>query len=108
MSRFVEYDPSRGMAIYEDMYDNHLQVHYEEDVEPLLELAKYERNNGLADRPKEDMQLYARIPAVIIYKLKNEYGVDIFEKDHFKKALDIINRDFPYLRVTNKWHAVRN
>lgn len=108
MSRFVDFDPARGMATYEDMYDGHLQIHYEEDVEPLLELTKYERNNGSADRPKEEMQLYARIPAVIIMELKNKHGVDIFNKDHFHKALSIINVDYPYLRSTNKWHRVKN
>lgn len=108
MAKFVDYDPSRGMAMYEDMYDNRLQIHYEQDVEPLLDLTRYERNNGLADNKKDEMRLYARIPAVIIYKLKNEYGVDIFDKNDFKKALDIINRDFAYLKCTTMHHAVRN
>jgi hypothetical protein len=109
LSKFVEYDPLRGIETREDSYEGRLQVHYRQDVEPVLELNKYERNNGLTDKGiKEDFWLYARIPAVVILKLLYEYGVDINNKDHFKKALDIINRDFPYLKTTEKHHSVKH
>lgn len=107
MAKFVEYDPARGMGIYEDMYDNHLQVHYREDVEGVLELNKYERNNQVHDKGiKQEFWHYARIPAVIIMKLKIEHGIDIFDKNDFKKSVEVINRDYPYLKTTDKHHTV--
>ena len=111
MAKFVDYDPARGMATYEDMYDGKLQVHYREDVEPLIELAKHERINGLADttaRKKEDMRLYARIPAVVIMELRFKHGIDIFDKNDFKKAVEMFNREYPYLKCTDMHHTVTN
>jgi len=111
MPTFLDYDPLRGLEQWQDSTygDNRLQIHYRQDVEPVLELAKTERINGLTDKGiKNDMWLYARIPPVVILKLKYEYGVDIFKKDHMKKAFEIINRDFPYLKTTKKRHTVKD
>jgi len=111
MAQFLDYDPLRGMAEYQDSTygDNRLQIHYLQDVESVLELAKTERINGLADIGKkpDDIRLYARLPPVIILKLKYEYGIDIFKKDHLAKAIDIINRDFPMFKTTEKHHDLR-
>lgn len=112
MAQFLEYDPLRGLAQYQDNYHGHLQIHYRQDVEPILELAKYERLNGLADKhgkdAKQDVYLYARIPPVTILEMKYKHGVDIFNRDHLKKALDLINREYPALKCTEKHHAIRN
>lgn len=108
MAKFVDID-DRGVETYEDMYDGKLQVHYRQDVEPILERNKMLRINGLTDKGiKQDMWLYASIPPVIILKLKFEYGIDIFNKDHMKKAIDVINRDFPYLKTTEKHHSIKH
>lgn len=110
MAQFLDYDPDRNMEQWQDSTygDNRLQVHYRQDVEPILELAKEERNNGLTDRGiKNDLWLYARIPPVVILKLKYEYGVDIFNKNHLKRAFDLINTEFPYLKTTEKHHDLR-
>ncbi len=106
MSKFVELD-DRGVETHEDMYENHMQVHYRQDVEPILQVAREERLNGLTDSGiKRDMWLYARIPPVIILKLKFEHGIDIFDKNHMKRAVDIINQHYPYLKTTEKTHRL--
>ena len=108
MAQFLDFDPLRGVASYEDVYEGRHQLHYRQDVEPVLELAKTERLNGRADRAgkKQDLYLYARIPPVVILKLKYEYGVDIFKRDHMKKAMQLINEHFPYLKCTDKTHTL--
>lgn len=111
MSRFVEYDPTTGVEMLEDVYDTRQQFHYRQDVEPLLDLTKKERDYGLTDHGiKKDLWLYARIPPVIILEMKHRWGVDIFSKDkgHLKKALDIINEHYPHLKCTEKHHEIRN
>lgn len=116
MAQFLDYDPIRGVEQLEDTTDvggrGRLQIHYRQDVEPILDLAKYERNNGLADKhgkeSGQDIYLYARIPPVIILKLKYEYGVDVFKRDHMKRAFEIINRDFPLLKCTDKTHNMKH
>lgn len=106
MAKFVDLD-ERGVATYEDMNDGHLQVHYRQDVEPVLELAKTERINGLTDYGiKNDMWLYARIPPVIILEMKFKHGIDIFKRDHMRKAFELINREYPYLKCTEKRHTL--
>jgi hypothetical protein len=110
MSKFVDYDPARGVAMYEDKTtDNRVQYHYQQDVEPLLEVTKQERINGLTDKGiKNDLWLYARIPPVVIMELKNKHGVDIFKRDHLKKAMTLINTEYPYCKTTEKHHSIRN
>lgn len=110
MAQFLDYDPLRGLAQYQDSTygDNRLQIHYKQDVEKLLELTKTERDNGLTDKGiKNDMWLYARIPPVVILELKYKYGVDIFKKDHMKKAMYLINTEYPHLKTTSKTHTVK-
>jgi hypothetical protein len=111
MAQFVEYDPLRGVAQYEDRTQGgNLQLHYRQDVEPILEVAKYERDNGIADRMgkenKQDIYLYARIPPVVILKLKYEHGLDLFNRNHLKRVMEVINSDYPYLKCTDKVHRI--
>lgn len=109
MARFVDYDPDRGVETWEDMYDGKLQIHYRQDVEPVLEYTKMLRNSGLADQGiKRDMWHYAQIPPVVIMEMRFKHGVDVFNRDHEKKVFELINREYPHLRTTNKWHWVKN
>jgi hypothetical protein len=109
MSRFVDYDPTRGVETWEDMYDGKLQIHYRQDVEPVLEYTKALRNSGLADQGiKRDMWHYAQIPPVVIMEMRFKHGVDIFNRDHEKKVFELINREYPHLKTTNKNHWVKN
>ncbi len=109
MAKFVDLD-DRGVATYEDMtVDNKLQIHYQQDVEPILELSKYERVNGLTDKGiKNDMWLYARIPPVVILEMRFKHGVNIFDRNHQARAVDLINREYPYLKTTEKHHGIKH
>jgi hypothetical protein len=74
-----------------------------------LELTALERNGGLTDYGiKQDIWLYARIPPVVILELKYKYGVDIFKRDHLKRALTLINTEYPHLKCTEKTHTIKN
>jgi hypothetical protein len=109
MSKFVDFDPLRGLATYEDMNDNHLQVHYRQDVEPLLEYTKTLRNEGATDSGiKNEMWHYAQIPQVVILEMRFKHGVDIFNKNHTKRVFELINREYPHLKTTEKMHWVKN
>jgi hypothetical protein len=110
LAKFVDYDPDRGVETWEDSYEGKLQIHYRQDVEPLLDLAKQERNYGLADKrvngKTDDIRLYARIPAVTIMEMRFKHGVDIFNKDHLKRAVELINREYPNLKATTMTHRI--
>jgi hypothetical protein len=111
MASLVDIDPMRGVETWADGDEsNRLQVHYRQDVEPILELAKYERNNGLSDQryKKTGMALYARIPPVIILELRHKYGVDIFKRDHLRRAMQLIESEYPALKCTDRTHGLRS
>jgi hypothetical protein len=109
LATFLDYDPERGVEQWQAIEDGNLKIHTRQDVEPLLDLTAIERNNGLTDYGiKKDLWLYARIPPVVILELKYKYGVDIFKKDHLKRALTLINTEYPYLKCTEKTHSIRN
>lgn len=109
MAKFVDYDPDRGVETLEDSYEGRLQIHYRQDVEPVLERNKMLRNDGLTDHGiKNDLWLYASIPPVIILEMRFKHGVDIFKRDHMKRAFELINREYPYLKTTEKHHALKH
>ena len=108
MAKFVDID-DRGVQTDEDMDDGHLQLHYRQEVDSILEVAKTERINGLTDHGiKKDLWLYARIPPVIILEMRFKHGVDIYKRDHLKKAFELINREYPYLKTTDKRHTLHH
>jgi hypothetical protein len=114
VAQILDWDPLRGLQQLEDTDGpggtGRLQIHYRQDVEPILELAKIERINGLADKhgkeSKQDVYLYARIPPVVILKLKYEHGIDIFskDKDQLRKAMKVIDEHYPAVKCTEKVH----
>ncbi len=110
MAKFVDYDPQRGLATYEDMdSSNKLQIHYRQDVEPLLDYTRTLRNEGATDKGiKNDLWHYAQIPQVVILEMRFKHGVDIFNKNHTKRVFELINREYPHLKTTEKMHWVKN
>ena len=111
MASFLEYNPQTGVQQWVDVdHNNRLQVHYEQDVEPLIDLASHERNGNYSDTAwrKTGLALYARIPPVTVLELKHKYGVDLLsgKKDHMARALRIIDQDYPKLKCTEKQHRV--
>jgi hypothetical protein len=110
MPKFLDYDPVRGLYQYEDRTQGgNLQLHYRQDVEPVLDLAQYERNNGLADKAgkKQEFYLYARIPPVIQLEMKYKYGVDIHDRNDLKRAFELINREYPRFKCTDRQHFLK-
>lgn len=107
MSQFLDYNEAFGVTSYHDQTrDGKLQLHFEQDVEPVLEYAKALRNDSLTDGGiKKDWWLYAIIPPIVILQLRHR-GINIYRKADFKRAFDIINRDYPYLKTTAKKHTV--
>lgn len=113
MSKFLEYDPVRGMHMSMDYHhaDQTQQIHYKQDVEPVFELARAERTTGAPEAMAkkkykwgEEIYLYARLPPVIIYELKHKYGCDIFKRDHMKRAMELINEHYPKFKCSEKNH----
>ena len=106
MPKFLDYNPARG-TWYEEDYDHTEDkyiVHIKQDVEPVLEVAKAERNSGINDKVG-DFSKYAIIPAHVEVELRQK-GINIYNQHQTKELLREINRNYPYLKTTNLKHEL--
>lgn len=104
MSKYYEYNPHNGVTEIEDYsIDGKVTVYQQEDVQPVIEQCKIERDLGLADKGiKKNLWLYARIPTTVCYELIKK-GLDPFDKNVSAKRLEQeIDQNYPYLKTTSK------
>ncbi len=107
--RVLDYDPMTGVTTYFD-YDHATDTTLlgsEQDVSLLLDANKALQNDEEYTKQgiKQGWWQYASYPAIIIEKWLNEYGVNVFNKDHGKKVFELTNRpEYRYLKTTTKMH----
>jgi hypothetical protein len=110
MSEFFDYNPNRGTwyEVDEDAQSGGMFIHTKQDVQPIIDHATAIRNSGLAEKKarKTDFLHYATIPAHVELEIKEKYGISIYDKHETKKLLQIINRDYPYLKTTEWTHNI--
>lgn len=96
-TQYHHFDPVTGITTIETV----------QNVEPYLERNKILRNDEDYSRRgiKNEMWHYASIPNQVIEKIRQDHGLDVFNKDHSKAVLRIINTEYPYLKVTTKHHG---
>lgn len=110
MPDFFHYDPVTGVRELFD-YDEATgvaTVRREQDVQPFIDHAQRVRNAGLSDahhkaNGQDYFTHYAIIPPVVQMALL-ERGIDIHNPAQTRELLQVINRDYPYLKVTEKRH----
>lgn len=107
MPEFFDYDPVTGVKTSWDYEENTGDAHFrhEQDVEPLLGHAMEARNTRQYEG-KHDMKFYCSIPVTVQIELRNK-GIDIYSKDPsmIRLMLQTINKDYPYLKMTDKVHV---
>ncbi len=104
---FFDYDPLTGVTHYTEQVNETTILHMEQDLTPLIERNKKIANSGQRDIGiKEGWWHYCDIPPVVELKLK-QMGINIHDPNDGKKMFEVINRDFPALKVTHKHHAER-
>jgi hypothetical protein len=109
MDKFVEYDPYTGVKTTTYIPDDDDVVHVtkEQDVQPLLEMNAEARNTQSADGGiKRGLWKYCSIPMVVCYELMKK-GINVYNPDHMPKVLAEINSHYPYLKNTDKTHALK-
>lgn len=107
MSRFIDYNADRG-TWHEEDYDHTtdtLVIHTKQDVEPVLDYARDQRNSGLNDKVG-DFSRYAVIPAAIEVELRKK-GINMYNQGQTKELLKEINQNYPHLKVTNLRHDIK-
>lgn len=108
MGKWTEYNAEQGVTEVNafDEEDGTLIVHKEQDVQGLLDRNKELANSGATDIGiKKGLWHYASIPLTVQYELLKK-GINITRREDYPKLYDEINRNYPYLKTTNKSHSL--
>lgn len=108
MAKTYEFNTDRGTfyEIEDDPQSGGLFIHTKQDVSPVVEWAKKQRNSGKNDKVnKQDFNHYAIIPAHVELELRQK-GINIYKKENTKRLLKEINTNYPHLKVTNMKHSI--
>jgi hypothetical protein len=102
-----DYDPLTGLRTAIAWEGDKFHVRYEQDVEPIINHAKALNNEGITDDAwrKNGAALYAVIPAVVQGAMLKK-GINFLDQNDIGKVLDEINSNYPWLKTTQKTHAL--
>lgn len=101
--RLLDVDRMTGVAEYHhyDAETDRTIVETVQDVTPLLERNKALQNAD--DRgwsASRDLRRAAAIPDIIVLKWRNEYGIDVFDRNHWPAVKKLLNDpEWRYLRT---------
>lgn len=104
MPEFFEYDPLTGIRTdFEyDEQTGDVKLHRSADSQALLDYNARLRNDGLTDKGiKESWWLYAKIPPIVMLKLRNQ-GINVEDGKHIDRVVQEINTHYPLLKTTQK------
>lgn len=112
MKRLLDYDRLTRTAVYHEYDEANKQTIIEEiqDVEPILETNKRIQTHdaggamGLTEYSRKGIKKgwwhVASIPNGVILRWKKEKGIDVFNKDHWKAVVKLLNDpEWRYLRT---------
>ena len=107
MPILFDHDPETGITEYFD-YDpitDQVLMTYSQDTSAMLDTIATARNNpdNWNKGVKESWAMYASIPPVVQMELMKK-GLSLDRKDDMKAILKEINTNYPFLRLTDKWH----
>lgn len=101
--RLLEADWLTGIAEYHG-YDSGTDctiIETVQDVAPILEHNKALQNaDDQGWSPSRDLRRAATIPDIIVLKWRNEYGIDVFDRNHWPAVKRLLNDpEWRYLRT---------
>lgn len=104
MKRLLDHDPLTGITQTFESTDDGFQVHYEQDVTPILEDNRRSFNEGKfgLQSAKSEFRHVAEIPIMVQFKWLTEMGVDVHNRDHWPKVRKLLNDpDYRYLKTAD-------
>ena len=110
--RLLDIRPDGTEVWFEhDARDKKNIIHYNNpDVEPILNYTEALRLSAEYTKRgiKKSWFHYFHMPSWFEVKLRFEHGLDPYNPNHRKRIFEIVNRDYPKLKVTEKSHIPRN
>lgn len=109
--RLLDFNPLTGEKVWFE-YSNHddtMAITHEQDVTRALEVAHDFATDSNYTRKgiKNDWWHYAKVPNTIILKMKQEDGVDFFDRNHAKRMFELLNTKYKAFKVTDGHHSER-
>jgi hypothetical protein len=109
--RLLDFNPLSGEKVwfqYDESIDS-MTITHEQDVEDHLKVAHARAidDNYTRKGMKNDLLHYAHVPNTVILKMKQEDGVDLFEKNDAKRVFELLNTKYKRLKTTTKNHVPR-
>lgn len=104
---FFDYNPHSGVTSWMDYEEDTGTAHitYEQDISALVDRNKELANTGATDKGiKGEFWYYCTLPVIYQYELikrgRNPYG----NHEEMMECLKVVNREWPWLKVTAKKH----
>jgi len=109
--RILDFNPLSGETVYfqYDQAIDSMTITHEQDVSKHLDLAHARAidSNYTAKGIKKDMWHYAHVPNTTVMKMLMEDGVDLFDRNHQKRAFELLNTKYKRCKTTEKTHVPR-
>jgi hypothetical protein len=101
--RLLEADRLTGIAEYHhyDSGTDRTVIETVQDLAPILERNKeLQKADDRGWSPSRDLRRAATIPDIMVLKWRNEYGIDVFNRDHWPAVKRLLNDpEWRYLRT---------
>ncbi len=112
MKRLLSVDDITGLETWHehDPITDVTTIAYTSDAGPILELNKILANDPEYSKAgmNADFWHYAHFPAGVIMDWLINRGVDVYNKEHTKKVLQLLNDpEYRYLKTTSLHHGVK-
>jgi hypothetical protein len=109
--RLLDFNPLSGESVW-FQYDHSIDsmtITHEQDVSKHLDMAHARATDANYTRKgiKNDLWHYAHVPNATILKMKQEDGVDLFDKNDAKRVFELLNTKYKRLKTTEKVHVPR-
>lgn len=101
--RLLDVDPLTGIVEYHhyDPLTDRTIIETRQDVVPILERnRRLQNDDDQGWSASRDLRRAATIPDIIILKWRSEYGIDVFNRDHWPAVKRLLNDpEWRYLRT---------
>ena len=111
MRAILDYDPLSQRSVVFDYNEatDQMTITHHQDVEPFLKRAAEMRASDRYTRHgmEREMLHYAILPEVIQVEMRDKYGVDVNNRDHWPRVFKLINEVYPRFKTTEMKHSIR-
>jgi hypothetical protein len=110
--RLLDFNPLSGEKVwfqYDQSIDS-MTITHEQGVSNHLDVAHARSIDDNYTRKgfRNDLWHYAKVPNTVILQMKQEDGVDLFDKNDAKRVFELLNTKYKRFKTTSKTHNVRN